>query len=59
MNDFQQWLLSQSIDCQTLTTELENSLRNRFEAEQPVEQVLLIPIDCSWPQRAFWQPTGQ
>ena len=56
--DFQQWLIDQDIDAQTLEPVLERSLRSRFEAEQePPACVLVVVGDlCQWPARAIWQP---
>ena len=62
MDDFQQWLERQSIDCNELTLELEDALRQRFDRE--TEQYgapdarLVIPSDlCQWPARGYWIPT--
>ena len=61
MDEFQTWLLSQDIDCNELTVELEVALRHRFESEQEhaaPNAVLVIPSDlCQWPARGYWIPT--
>lgn len=54
---FQEWLETRDIDCQTLTIELQRSLRARWEAEfppaAPPAEKLVQPSDCQWPQRNY------
>ena len=69
MMDFQQFLEQRGIDIQQLVPELEAALMAQYEAEQsrtdsvsglpPVAEVLVLPVDCSWPQRGHWIPVGQ
>ncbi len=58
--DFQTWLASR-IDCETLTPELERTLRAEWEAQQPAPpaDILLVPVECRWPARGYWTPAGQ
>ncbi len=61
MSDFQTWL-AHRIDAQSLTPELERTLRAEWEAQQPVPQadILLVPVECRWPQRFYrCEPVGQ
>lgn len=60
---FTEFLESRCIDCQTLTPELETALQSQFDREQqrlaPVAEVLVLPVDCSWPARGHWVSSGQ
>ena len=53
---FREWLLGRNVDCQTLTPELEQSLRLQFKQSVPPEpqRILVIPCDGLWPTRAYW-----
>ena len=51
MEDFNEWLERQNIDCNELTPELEQSLRQRFEAEKPPAEFLVATDEC--PQRVL------
>ena len=59
---FEQWLESRDIDCQELAPELLAALQMQFEREQrrlaPVAEVLVLPVDCAWPQRGHWTPAA-
>lgn len=58
---FTQWLEQRCIDCQELTPELHASLMAQYEAEQERQRpvpVLVVPSDCSWPQRGHWTPVA-
>lgn len=63
MIDFQTWLADRSIDCNELQPELLAALQSQYEAEcrrcSPVSEVLIVPIDCSWPARGFWITTTE
>ena len=61
--EFSQWLLDRDIDCQELTPELLTALQSQYEADcqrctppMPPVQMLVLPIDCRWPARAYWEP---
>ena len=55
--DFQTWLEQRSIDCQELNQELLAALQSQYELDvqrcTPVNEVLILPSDCLWPQRGF------
>lgn len=65
---FQQFLESRDIDIQSIEPEMLAALQMQFEREPkrsdsvsllaPVAEVLVLPVDCSWPQRGHWQPAG-
>jgi hypothetical protein len=52
MTSFEDWLLANDIDCETLTPELARALVIQWQAEQqePVRSLILIPdnIDQRW-----------
>jgi len=61
---FNEWLLSQNIDVQTLEPDLADCLRLRFEQEtapepEPATTVLVQPSDCQWPARVYRIPVNQ
>lgn len=56
---FEEWIEQRCIDCQELTPELHASLMAQYEAElerQKPVPLLVLPVDCSWPQRGHWTP---
>lgn len=62
MITFTQWLEQRCIDCQELEPELHASLMAQFDAEQErlrPAPLLVLPVDCSWPQRGHWTPSTQ
>ena len=58
--DFPHWLAAR-IDCQQPTPELLAMLHAEWEAQQPVPPAptLVVPVECQWPARGYWIPTGQ
>ena len=56
--DFQSWLESKSIDCEALVPELLTTLQSQYELDcqltKPPSEMLVVPVDCSWPSRGYW-----
>ncbi len=66
MMDFQtwqQWLDARNIDIDSMTAELEAALQSQYQADcqrvEPVSEVLVVPMNCSWPARCFWIPATE
>lgn len=56
---FEQFLESRDIDIQSIEPEMLAALQSQFEAEQErlkPAPLLIVPADCSWPQRGHWTP---
>ncbi len=56
--DFSEYLQSKNIDCQSLVPELLVALQSQYELDcqltKPPSEMLVVPVDCSWPMRGYW-----
>ena len=61
MMSFEEFREQQDLDIQSAEPELLALWQSQYEAEQERSRpapLLVVPIDCSYPQRGHWIPVG-